>query len=324
MFTLYVGNNDITIVENATKDDANAYLIDRANWDRLHTGVAYTSLSDLPGGNELAFLFRQADVIVYSPPLNDKWSDGKNSKQKEWVEYYLTVFSFVDSKKVLNWNINKDINDVTLELQDTRKIESKQLWFAGCSITHGAGLDDLSQRYSNILSKKLNLPMSSLSKSSSSIFWAVDQILRSDIRPNDTLIWGLTSANRIIYYDEETKKTHYICASDYKKYSKEIPHLNYIIPDKFFVDFNLTFLAINQILQVVKFCKTNNIKLIIAGLLPGNEMASYLITLPEYLHLEGLFGLGNTRYIDFGTDGKHPGPKMHKWYADQILNRLVK
>lgn len=323
MFTLYIGDKNNGFAKSEKKLKLGAYLIDHENWNQDHIGVAYTSLADLPGLDELAFLFRQADVIVYNPPIG-QWSDGKNSKQKEWTEYYLTVFSFVDSKKILNWNIVKDINDVTLKLEDTRKTESKQLWFAGCSITHGEGLTDLNQRYSNILSKKLNLPMSSLSKSASSIFWASDQILKSDIRPNDILIWGLTSVNRITYYNEETKETYYICANDYKKYSKEIPHLSHTVPEKFFVDFNLTFRSINQILQVVEFCKTNNIKLILVGLLTGIEMASYLTTLPEYLHLEGLFGVGDTRYIDFGTDGEHPGPKMHEWYAEQILNRLVK
>ena len=325
MFTLYVGDNDVTVAENAKKEDTTAYLIDHANWDQQHQGVAYTSLSDLPNENEFAKLFREADTIVYSPPLNDKWSDGKAEKsmQKKWTEHYLTVFSFVDHKKIINFNAKKDINDVTVPLEDVRKVDSKQLWCAGCSFTYGVGVD-IEQRYSDILSKKLDLSMSSLSASSSSILWAADQILRSDVRPDDTLVWGITSPNRFPYYDEETETRYHLVHSTYARQAKEIPQLKSVITENFFADFNLTFLAVNQILQVVTLCRSKNIKLLLAGLLPGNELASYLTNLPEYLHLEGHFGLGSDRFIDLGTDNEHPGIKMHQWYSDEIFARLTK
>lgn len=326
MFTLYVGDNDVTVAENAKKEDTTAYLIDHANWDQQHQGVAYTSLSDLPNENEFAKLFREADTIVYSPPLNDKWSDGKAEKsmQKKWTEHYLTVFSFVDHKKIINFNAKKDINDVTVPLEDVRKVDSKQLWCVGCSFTYGVGVD-IEQRYSDILSNKLDLPLSSLSASGSSILWAADQILRSDVRPDDTLVWGITTSNRFPYYDKGTKQVTRLNLTTYPILCKEIPQLKYVISEKFLTDFNLTFLAINQILQVVTLCRTKNIKLVLAGLLPGNEFASYLTNLPEYFHLEGHFGLKQTDlYLDLGTDNLHPGPKMHQWYADNIFSWLTK
>lgn len=322
MFTLYVGNNDTSVAENAKKENSNAYLIDHSNWNQTHTDVAYTSLSDLPSEIELAFLFRQADVIVYIPPINNIWSDGKNSKQKVWTEHYLTVFSFVKDKQVINFNVTKDINDVTIKLEDLRKTDKKQLWCVGCSMTYGTGITNVSDRYSNILSEKTNLPMSLLAKVGSSIFWASDQILKSDIRPNDILVWGITSPNRFPYYNEEDKTLYHILYGDHKRKSKEITQLKSVITEKFLIDFNLTFLAINQILQVVKMCRSNNIRLVLAGLLPGIEMASYLANLPEYIHLEGQFGLENNKWIDLGTEKSHPGPKTHQWYADEIFKRL--
>ena len=304
MFTLYIGNNDSSVAEHAQQESTDAYLIDQNNFNIKHQGVAYTSLADLDTELELSRLFDQADIIVYSPPDNDQWSDGSGNKsiQKQIVEHYLTVFSFIKTKKIVNFELNKPDNSFIVDTVDVRQTESPQLWCAGCSITQGVGVTK-KQRFANLLSNKLELPVSTLAQASTSIAWSADQILKSDIRSGDVLVWGITSPTRYMYYDKRVNHNQ----------QKEL-------------DDNSLFQAVNQILQVVNICRTRNIKLVLAGLITGNELALYLTDLKEYIHLDGHFGLSiDNRFIDTGTDPlKHPGPKMHQWYADNIYYKLAK
>ena len=64
------------------------------------------------------------------------------------------------------------------------------LWTAGCSVTHGMGVSE-SERWGNILSEYLDMPEISLSMNGASIKWTADQILRSDIKRGDVVVWDL-------------------------------------------------------------------------------------------------------------------------------------
>ena len=81
-------------------------------------------------------------------------------------------------------------------LKNTRTNNSPVLWTAGCSVTYGTGVE-YSSRWGSLLASYLNLPEVTLSQGGSSIFWAADQLLRSDIRPGDIVVWGLTNVPRI-------------------------------------------------------------------------------------------------------------------------------
>jgi hypothetical protein len=322
MFTLYIGNNDEFVAGQAKKENSSAYLIDHQNVNIQHQGVAYTSLADLPTELELSKLFKQADIIVYTPPKNDHWSDGKGEKsiQKQITEHYLNIFSFTKDKKIVNFNAVNNLSTIEIPTVGERLSDNPHLWCVGCSLTLGTGVKE-NQRFSNLLSKKLNLPLVNVSLGGSSIFWACDQILKSDIRSGDTLVWGVTSPNRHVYYDQ---KIHHLKLDNRKKYNQVFDLKDTIL--NLSTDSNSIFLAVNQILQVVNVCRIKNIKLVLAGLLTGNDLASYLVNLNEYIHLEGQFGLSmDNKFIDIGTDPlKHPGPKMHQWYADKIYNKLAK
>lgn len=322
MFTLYIGNNDESVAKHAQQESTDAYLIDQKNFNIKHQGVAYTSLADLDTELELSKLFDQADIIVYSPPENDQWSDGSGEKsiQKQIIEHYLNAFSFTKDKKIVNFNAVNDLSTIEIPTVGKRLSDSPHLWCVGCSLTLGTGVKE-SQRFSNLLSKKLNLPLVNVSFGGSSIFWACNQILKSDIRSGDTLVWGITSPNRHVFYDQ---KIHHLQLDNKKKYNQVYDLKDTIL--NLSTDSNSIFLAVNQILQVVNICRTRNIKLVLAGLIPGTKLASYLVNLNEYIHLEGQFGLSmDNKFLDIGTDVlKHPGPKMHQWYADKIYNKLAK
>jgi hypothetical protein len=321
MLTLFVGNNDESVVLAAKEKDQSAYSINFNNCNEQHSGVCYTSLADLPGIHEFTKLLRAANVIVYSPPTA-KWS---HDKLHHLTNYYLSAFSLDKTKKILNFNNTRSCYNL-LNLVDQRHSENNQLWVAGCSFTIGVGVNE-DQRYGNLLSVALNIPVSTLAYSGSSILWATNQLLNSDIQKGDIVVLSVTSPERFPYYDQNTQQITHVTLASYEKHK-------YPISKKFLVDFNLTYIAVSSILQVKNFCDKIQAKLVIAGMLPGIELATYLYPLSEYLHLNNYYGVSyygissnddgsnSNTFIDFGTDGAHPGPAMHQWYADMILKKL--
>jgi hypothetical protein len=255
----------------------------------------------------------QADTLMYCPPTS--WSDIKKdySYMQCWTEFYLAYYSRF--KTVLNIEqIWSKETSTMLALADNRKTDSIQIWNAGCSISHGVGIE-LYQRYGKLISNKLNLPISFLTHSGSSISWAADQILRSDIRANDLVIWGLTSHTRFPYYGEH--KINHILSNTYT----ENPKFNKIIPIDQLDTPNMIYNAITKIFQVVQYCKKINAQLIIGGLLVDEEFIKFTNIIPNYITLCRKYGInGNDQfYDDLGLDNLHPGPVAHQYFADEIL-----
>jgi hypothetical protein len=113
--TLFVGSNDPNLAKAAQAADPTAYLIDQTNQHQTHTGVCYTSVSDLETLGDFVSLLRQADVIIYVP--EPRWASGQKVKQyseRYWVEKYLYTFSLDKTKKIVNcpipcFPINNDL-----------------------------------------------------------------------------------------------------------------------------------------------------------------------------------------------------------------------
>jgi len=313
MLTVFVGDTSIELSQAAKKYDVNAYLINDTNYQQIHSGTCYTSLGDLPNNLALTTILRQADKIIYQPPLS--WTNKKKKYSIQyWTEYHVYIFSLDRSKEVINCPtfFHADDLDVMLHLQDSPKVNSKHIWAAGCSITYGSYVD-INKRYSNLIATQLNLPLVMLAHPGSSIRYAADQILRSDIQKNDLVIWGITAPQRRIYYDQESKKIVHI----------NMMHINYKNKKFDLTDFTLLYDAVISIHQVVNFCNKIQAKLILGGILVDTELAAYLRYLKEYVHLHGFYGINSEDiFIDLGSDNRHPGCKMHEWYAKMILKKI--
>lgn len=207
--------------------------------------------------------------------------------------------------------------DTFLPLTDSRRSNSCQLWIAGCSIAHGfhgEGRVYLKERYGQLLSNALSLPVSFLTRIASSIPWAADQILRSDIKTGDTIIWGLTSVNRFMTYREG--KVHSASLIGIKKNPALIPHYNQLSEQLISVD-NLMY-AVKAISQVENFCSKINAKLILFAHLNmstvdfSNVLEKYLIESSNYVVIPDA--------IDTGDDNTHPGINTHKLWSDTLLS----
>jgi hypothetical protein len=310
MIKIYLGDVSDYLGQQAIIDDSTAQLITVENYKNLEPGTYFTSLGDLPSLETLGEVLRQADCIVYSPPAGN-WSDscfGK-SQMQTWTEDYLNVFKF--RCKVENYT-NEPEFDQILTLADSRKTSSSQLWIAGCSISHGTGVTD-NTRYGQLLANRLDVNVSFLTQPGSSIAWAADQILRSDIRSGDTVVWGITSHTRLTKF--EMNKFEFLVPNyEKKKHTQTI--MDYFMSDQ------ALYHSVISVQQVINFCTKIHVKLILASVL-DQTVVNYIQDFPNLIMLNGLWGrdLNNFR-IDLGSDHQHPGIKTHEFYADQIYQKI--
>jgi len=315
MIIVYIGDVYEYLAKLACAADPAASIITAKNINNLTAGTYYTSLAELGGLDNLGIVLRTADKIVYAPP-DEKWSDSffGNSKMKIWTEDYLKIFQWRIPIENFTEISNPENKKNMLALADVRKSKSTQLWSVGCSITHGIGVQP-AQRYGQLLANELELPVSFLTRSGSSIIWAADQILRSDIQPGDIIVWGLTSTPRLPYFNNTLRHLH-------ARIFIEEPAL----VDKLSIDVldhdDTLYRSVIGVKQVINFCEKINAKLIIASVL-DNILIEYIKDFINLIMLYNLWGRDPNRlFNDIGNDNMHPGVNTHKFYAYEILKKI--
>lgn len=205
-----------------------------------------------------------------------------------------------------------------LDLVANRVSNSKQLWIAGCSYSHGVGVSK-NQRYGQIISDTLKLPVSFLTQGGTSNDWAADQILRSDIRADDIVIWGLTSASRFVFLDQQ-----YHCHNVRLENFNNIKDLSELVNKKFLVSNHMIYNTVRSIEHVRNYLNKLSCRFVLA-IFPLNTAEHDMQILDYTSKLKDailLFNPANYQFIDYGTDNSHPGSKQHAWYAEQILKHL--
>jgi hypothetical protein len=312
MVIIYLGDVGSYLADICCSIDTKSTLITQDNINNLSAGTYYTSLGDLGNLENLGRVLIQASKIIYLPP--EHWSDEKNnnSKMKAWTEDYLNVFRFrciVDNyTPVLTHN-----KSMLLELSDYRKTHEQQLWIAGCSISHGVGVTDNS-RYGTLIANKLDKKVSFLTKSGSSIQWAADQILRSNIKAGDIVVWGLTAWHRTTSYKHQTLR--YLNVN----MLLENPDIDFKLED--LTSDQVFYQSLISVFQVINFCRAAGAELVIASML-DNSIISYLEDFPNLIMLYNLWGRDQSQlFLDIGTDYIHPGPITHQFYAEQIYQKI--
>lgn len=318
MITIVVGDVTNLVQEHAQQLDVNAQLLTEKTNKQLLPGTYYASLADFAGYRSFVDMLDQADQIVYWPPA--QWSDQNKqgiSHMKKWTEHCL--FYFNDKKIVSGAAFAKSIDDQSiLKLADTRKSKDHQLWIAGGSDSFGVGVEP-GQRFGQLIADSLKLSVSFLTEIGASMEWAADQILRSDIQSGDTIIWSTVPVSRFPFYHDQS--VVHVNVDHYKRN----PKFNHQVDIDQLGNMNtVLYRPMLSVERVQNMCNKLGIQLIIAGIANHSEYTSYLLKFKNYIHLAGRFGLDTSNeYLDFGTDGYHQGPKMHQWYADQIIAKLV-
>jgi hypothetical protein len=311
MLKLFVGDNTQELADRANLR-FNSVLITSSNYKQLiqqsktQDIVGHTSFGDLGKitKTESPFhtLLLAADSIEYCPP--EKWSDHSDSYQlhsmQRITEYYLYDINRVN-KNVTGLTLDRWTNQSNyLNLVDTRRTSEKNLWISGCSISHGVGVT-LDQRYGQLLADSLQLPVSWLTAPGSSIEWAADQILRSDIQKDDILVWGLTTEYRACEWKDG--KTYHINIYNFE--ASETGSLAMVSEE------NRLYKALLAVNQVENFCDKIGAQLVAFPLIATESMRLHLSKNSSYCEIDYQLG-----FTDYGSDGLHPGALQHQKYCD--------
>lgn len=306
-FTVFFGDTSEYPMQCATEYDPTAILMDHNNYQSIlknPAGTVYSSLGDLPKDISLVYqLLSKADKIFYCDWAQFVDPDSPSLSQKGFTHHILSLIAKIKNN-VYNLNLSQYDPSQYLELVDTRKSKDPQLWIVGCSISHGVGVGHF-ERYGYLLGGQLNLPVSFLTQPGSSIDWAADQILRSDICKDDIIVWGVTSENRLpIWNSELSKLVHFNIQT--KEIIPEYKELT-----KLLVSNHVLYSSFTHIHQVNNFCKKTQAKLLLLGILNSDVIQLNLHNLENFIQYKTF-----SKHKDLGADNLHPGPKQHQIYAD--------
>jgi hypothetical protein len=315
---LFVGVSNSQLVELAKSKDTSAMLITEDNVS-TNVSVGYTGIEEFVDKKIFLNLLLSAEEIFYHPETFDQikfdFYNPTNSSQGLTENFLLLAKQqdiIVHNLTFLGQDTAISNRKIYLKLSDIRKhAYGPQIWGVGCSCTYGIGVS-VDQRYINLLGKRLNMSTNCLAVPGASIAWAADQILRSDIRAGDIVVWGITSKNRlplvvknkinhlnaysINFIDESNKKCLIRMLSDTA---------------------NLEYQNLTSIDQVVNFCSKIGARLLLFGLLTDPTDFLYLQHYPNFYQYPN-------EYVDLGIDNEHPGPKQHELYAEIVCKLLDK
>jgi hypothetical protein len=303
MFDLYIGDTSEYLGIHAQQIDSAAQLITQENFRSFlenPTTSGYTSLGDFTNFTDFVNLCFSAKSIVYHPP--NQWSDIKYSTNKkpsewglqQWTEYAVGHVS--RTVPVIGLPIPSKYQFLQNSLLlDQRRSHERQIWTAGCSVTNGVGVEK-DQTFGHIIHQQTGLPISDLSIIGASIPFAADQILRSDLKPNDIVLWGITTWNRYSYANNGT--VHRIYASvDTGKVSDNIDQQFKFIDELDSV--NTIYHDLIAIKQVHNVCQLLNVKLLMLGVILDFDNYHRLIDCKNFK--QSIFWTGK-QYVDLGTD----------------------
>lgn len=311
---LFVGDTDESLSRAAKAVDDSAFLIDGSNYQQVldqhqYIKVAYTSVADLPkmslDRNIFFELLDRADQIYYYPPA--RWSD-HTEQFDHWSAQRITEYLLVEIHREKNnvhglhlahWHDNAYV-----ALTDQRQSESTQLWVAGCSIPHGTGVDP-TKKFGALLANRLDLPVSHLTKPGAGIVWAADQILRSDLRSGDIMIWAVTAEYRYCVWD---KKLQHV--NPYSFQASQDRNIGSGLE-------NMVYNAAICIHQVINFCEKLHVRLILLPTITTETLRLLFHDCPYWCAPKYRSG-----FLDIGSDGVHPGPKQHAAWADFCFELL--
>lgn len=347
MKTLIVGDNTDELAEWANENYAPISLLTIENLDFAITSELnfYTSLGDLRQDTHLIKALESAEKIIYHAPI--EWSDINMQESTEKVFLY---FSLQNKIKIENFAIDFDHGNL-LSLNDIRQTDDPQFWIVGCSLAHGFSLPDMNKRYGQVVADHYKKPVSFLTQVTSSFSWAADQILRSDIRKGDLVIWQLPEIHRYMIYRNKspitltlssvTRKSYLInlitnfTSEEVKANSKHDTHednmsdmLNFLKSannktlktlENNILDETRLLEAVKSVYQVDNFCRHVGAKLLIISTIylyqESNSSTDFL--LKYLLNFSNYYVLSEK--VDVCDDEFHPGPESQKVWTNELI-----
>jgi hypothetical protein len=312
---LMIGDVTEYLAQQALRNNSKSKIVTQQTTTEFlaaERGFFYTSIGDFSSMEMFCQVLDHADEITFCPPPNNTWSsDTIEAETKE----FLYQWSYAKNKPVYNLK-TPDFLDPKIDhaIQFHHRItKGQQIWNFGCSITKGTGVQQ-QQTYGSLLSKQLQLPISVVAHDGSSIKWAADQLLSSDIAQDDIVIWGVTNVNRFGYFLHDSRYYHI-----YLKFFKNYPLMLNLFEKNILLSPNLVYEALTSIQIANNFCNKIGAHLIMLGVFPyfsdfDNRLHKYKNFVPTGHQLQD--------FKDLGSDNIHPGPIHHEFYATKVMDYL--
>ena len=155
------------------------------------------------------------------------------------------------------------------------------------------------------------MPAVFLATTNSGLDWQVDQLIRSDIKENDIVIWGGSFPISFSWFIDS--KLYNIWPYWNEFIDDEQFHSKKELLSTMLEDESRIKLSIRHMAQVISFCKKLKVKLVIAYYPIDREVQEFkdfVKTTPYYLELP--------KVVDLAADRSHPGPITHALYAKRI------
>jgi len=350
--TVYVGDNTKSFRHYVLNIDPNAEEANSQNWN-ISNEIVYLYTQNHTN-KELIQIFLDAKEIIFYQPVT--WSSDESKFHTiGWLEYINTLreVKMLRTKQIGLGPVayESQICDLPDFLNPTepRKTEDPQIWVVGCSYTNGHGLADRNTRFGQLFANELNMPVSFLTMNGASNQWAADQILKSDIRTNDIVFWGITGVARSTLYTKERPWPITINMLDkeipvYKQFildNRKIAPMRRMITEEFLLSDHSFYETVNHVDQVYNYLKKLNTKFLLGYFADLDfpyldhmgRMMHYItnkndprvfVIKPEYPWIDMIRrGLSDTNYDNAREETlfHHPGPGQHQAYSKALLQR---
>lgn len=278
--------------------DTTSQLIDDVN-KKLTNGTYHTSVGDL-SPDDIIKLSYQFDSIFFLDHLFDKSSD--------IYQETIILLSYL-AHRIPIINFNRD--EVKLFLDDTRILSRPNhpvLWVYGCSHSYGVGLSADQNSYGQILSELLNLPLMLIAQPGSSTRWSLRHLINTEFHDGDTVVWQLTTPDRISQIDNSKIKELLI---------KDI--LN-PMNSSVFSDDQIYFDQLSILRYGYQYLSKAKVNFVITSIL--NDQSLFYDYLRDYVKYKE-FCYSPKFNVDLGIDNIHFGPQSHNNLAHALYDHLI-
>jgi hypothetical protein len=351
-----IDKKEIVIVGDTTKSlsffaknihpDAK-FFSDGTNSDK----IVYTSIGDISISQFVDLLINAKKIIYFSE--SDKWTCDETKNITESIIYLLYINGY--NSIIENFPINNfQLTQNTLNIEQFseplnqnvlvkklcnytstnflgtvahRSSIRPQLWVAGCSYACG---DFSPQRYGDIVAAHFKMPTTHISYSGSSIDFAADQIIKSSLKKDDVLLWGITGVNRFTWFNDGSLKR--VNRTYLNLFNDTLSDTEKKFLIQMMLDDSRLHLAQRHICQIQSLCDNIGVKLILIYH-DDLSIADHAITMNQFLsefknllplteYMKANFDksmLTDRLFLDLGEDNVHPGPITHLAWANAII-----
>lgn len=273
----------------------NSKLLDQVNI-KLTSSEYHTSLGDLTI-NELLSIVHKFDSIEY---VDTNFISGEDITTDT-----LNFLSFINSRlHISNFSTNGDVLSFAEHPDIKSSFDTPTLWVYGCSHSHGTGLDSSSNTYGSHLAKELTLPLKLITKPGSSTHWSLRQLVNSNLKKDDIVVWQITSPYRLSFFNGKHVQEIVLSNSNNRTLIET------------YSDEQCFFLQLSYVNIGVQYLRSIGVKFIVLSVDSRDMEFNYgYSTYPEFYCATGFA-------VDRGSDNLHFGLLSHKNLANALLNRI--